>query len=320
MSKRKVRLLFSGWALTVDGAALTAAVRSGLKRSSAVSVLRHAAVPNVLEVRYGASAIGSINLEARDEIITALNDGDEVWGEVTAVDTSRHGSYRLGFVIYARSAEGAARISRVAVPPVPHPVFATEPASWPKLNLGSLAESVSAKAKADSAKREADARDAKQEWHDRQNAKMQLQLKQQEAQQPIDFLVAPTKKGNTMTTIDTIVASNKNAATTAAIMEAGRIANNQVGKLAAQHLPLMLRGYANTTIGKVVIANAAAYAAQRLRPNDQKLTKLSNAMMVEAYQAFLAEFDVESMIEDLLGSATIKKALDKLDAGDAIQS
>jgi hypothetical protein len=124
------------------------------------------------------------------------------------------------------------------------------------------------------------------------------------------------EKETTMGTINAIIDKNKQTATSAAFMEAGRIANNQVAKVAAKQLPVMVRGYADTAVGKLLLANIANFAATKLRPNDQRLGKLTGAMMVQAYQEVLADFDIEAMIEDMLDNSSIKKALKTLDSGD----
>lgn len=121
-------------------------------------------------------------------------------------------------------------------------------------------------------------------------------------------------KEKTMSQIDQIVDKNKQTAVSAAFMEAGRIANNQVAKIASKQLPVMVRGYAETPVGKLVLANIANFAAQKLRPQDQRLGKLTGAMMVQAYQELYADFDIEQMLEDLLENSTIKKALKTVDA------
>lgn len=108
--------------------------------------------------------------------------------------------------------------------------------------------------------------------------------------------------------MDKIIETNKNVATSAAYMEAGRIANNQIAKALGKKLPMMLRGYADTCYGKLVISNIANIAIEKFRPEDVKLQSLSKAMMVQAYQEVLREFDIEGLIEELLESPQIKRA------------
>ena len=116
-----------------------------------------------------------------------------------------------------------------------------------------------------------------------------------------------------MSKFDSLIASNKNAATIAATMEAGRIANNQVAKLAAKKLPMIIRGYADTPMGKLVIANLAQQAALHFRPGEQTLAKLTEAMQVQAFQELMQTVDLEGFIDNLMDSPDIKRAIRKLE-------
>lgn len=126
-----------------------------------------------------------------------------------------------------------------------------------------------------------------------------------------------TKKEMTM--FEKIVNANKTVAVTAAYMEAGRVANNQVTKLVAAKAPLMVRGYVDTPIGKLVLANLTAMAVEQFRPTDQKLKKVANAMMSNAYQELIQLVDIEGMINELVSSDGIKKALAAVE-GQEIQT
>lgn len=129
-----------------------------------------------------------------------------------------------------------------------------------------------------------------------------------------------TTKGNNMSlsskTTDFINA-NKSAATQAGYLEAGRIANNQVVKLSSKALPMMLRGYAETPIGKLLAANIAQMAAAQLRPNDPTLGRLTTAMTVAAYQEVIQTVDIEGWLDELMGSPAMKRAIEKLPAAEA---
>lgn len=124
----------------------------------------------------------------------------------------------------------------------------------------------------------------------------------------------PTTKETTMSAFNAILNSNKSAAIVAATMEAGRIANNQVAKLAAKKLPMMVRGYADTPVGKLVIANMAAQAAKHFRPEDTTLCALTDAMTVQAYQELIQVMDVEGFLDNLMDSPEIKRAVKKLNS------
>ena len=138
--------------------------------------------------------------------------------------------------------------------------------------------------------------------------------------QPIPTKVDPTKYLYTIkeeTMMDKIVNTNKQMAKSAAYLEAGRIANKAATKAIASRAPLMVRGYVETAFGKLVIANLAAIAADKVRPGDTRLAKLANAMITEAYQEVYQEFDIEKMLMGMLENETVKAALNKLDSVDS---
>lgn len=124
-----------------------------------------------------------------------------------------------------------------------------------------------------------------------------------------------TQKENTMNIANAttnFIESNKSAAAQAGFLEAGRIANNQVVKISAKALPMMVRGYADTPIGKLLVANIAQMAAQQLRPQDPTLKKLTTAMTVAAYQEVIQTVDIEGWLNTLLESPEIQRAIGKL--------
>lgn len=138
-------------------------------------------------------------------------------------------------------------------------------------------------------------------------------LKEDVKQHETHFIQQPTKEKQMTNFTDKVIDVNTATATDAAFLEAGRIANNQAVKFASKTLPLMVRGYADTPVGKLTLANAAVLAAAQFRPNDKRLTKLTQAMLVVAWQELYQSFDIEEMIDSMLDNKSIKKALDKLD-------
>lgn len=118
-------------------------------------------------------------------------------------------------------------------------------------------------------------------------------------------------------TATAVIESNKSAATQAGYLEAGRLANKQAAKLAGKHLPIMLRGYADTAIGQLVIANLAQIAVKQLRPNDPTLVKLTDAMTVQAFQGLYQTVDLDGIIDSLLSSTEMQRAVGKLGGDDA---
>ena len=126
---------------------------------------------------------------------------------------------------------------------------------------------------------------------------------------------SPTHEEPIMATksLNAIVEQNISLGTSAAFLEAGRIANNQLSSIASKKLPIMVRAYADTAVGRLLLANIALMAKDHFRPNDERLGKLVNAMTVSAYQEVLQHFDVEQMIDDMISNNTIKRALAKFD-------
>ena len=122
----------------------------------------------------------------------------------------------------------------------------------------------------------------------------------------------PLEKTTMSKLIAGAVTANKSAATSAAFMEAGRVANSQVAKAVAKKAPMLVRGYVEHPVGKLVIANVAVLAAQQFRPNDKSLGTLAQAMAVQAYQELIQQLNIEEFIDDLLTNKDIKRALAKL--------
>ena len=122
------------------------------------------------------------------------------------------------------------------------------------------------------------------------------------------------KKEQQMPKVTDVIQKNVDLSTSAAFLEAGRIANKQLSGVAGKKLPIMVRAYADTSLGRLILANIALLAQEHFRPDDVRLQKLANAMTVSAYQEVLQQFDIESFIDDLLSNATIKKALKTVDS------
>jgi hypothetical protein len=127
-------------------------------------------------------------------------------------------------------------------------------------------------------------------------------------------IINTTKESKMQKIVDKVIADNSTLATSAAFLEAGRIANTQAVKLAGKHLPMMVRGYADTVFGKLVLANAASTAAAQFRPNDKRLKRLTESMVLNAWQDVYQSFDIESMIDEMLTSSSLKRAFDNIDA------
>ena len=120
------------------------------------------------------------------------------------------------------------------------------------------------------------------------------------------------------TMFEKIVNTNTVMAQSAAFLEAGRIANNTAAKFVASKSPLMVKGYVDTAFGKLLIANAAAVAVEKFRPQDKKLARLANAMITQAYQEVYQIVDVEKMLNEMLDSESVKSAMAKLEVTGSV--
>ena len=145
--------------------------------------------------------------------------------------------------------------------------------------------------------------------------------RKQPEDQVLSAPVKSTEKENAMNPIASKTASgylsklghkNLSAAKTAGYLEAGRLANKQVTKVLGKRLPIMVRGYADTSLGRLVTANVAIMAAAHFRPDDEMLGKLTEAMQVQAYQELLQGLEIETFLDELMDNASMKLALKKL--------
>lgn len=101
-------------------------------------------------------------------------------------------------------------------------------------------------------------------------------------------------KATAITTID----QNKEAAIIAAKMEAGRVINKQVIKHVAKHVPFWAKGYLDTPLAPVVLANAVAMLGNHT--NNAKVQKVSELMLLAAADVTVQSFNLDKIIDDVL--------------------
>ena len=129
-----------------------------------------------------------------------------------------------------------------------------------------------------------------------------------------------TVKENKMTKVAQAIDTNKNAAILAAQLEAGRLANKHATKLISGKLPLMVKGYADTPLARLAFANAIKFAVDnyggKFGKHKELASQVSEAMVVAAYSEIIANFDIDSMIEQFLEGKEMKKISSLLKQGD----
>lgn len=101
-------------------------------------------------------------------------------------------------------------------------------------------------------------------------------------------------KETALTTVD----QNKEVAIIAAKMEAGRIINKQVIKQAAKHIPFWAKGYLETPLAPVVLANAVAMLGNHT--GNTKVQKISELMLLAAADVTVQSFNLDKIIDDML--------------------
>ena len=101
-------------------------------------------------------------------------------------------------------------------------------------------------------------------------------------------------------TTNVVVNQNKESAKLAAQLTAGNVLNDRVVKLVKPQLPLVARGYAETELGKAVAANVAAAALIHFFPTNKKAVMAAEAMITAAMANFVASFDIEGTVNELL--------------------
>lgn len=121
----------------------------------------------------------------------------------------------------------------------------------------------------------------------------------------------PIMKNAVTSRLSAVAEANMGAVKNAAYIEAGTIVNRQLTKLAMAKAPMMLRGYLDNSIGKLVVANIFAVAMRELRPGNVQLQTLADAAILSAYQDVIRTIDLDGMIDELLSSETIKRVLAK---------
>ncbi len=102
-----------------------------------------------------------------------------------------------------------------------------------------------------------------------------------------------------------LVAANKEATKGSASIIAGNVINNRLAKIIAPKLPVMVRGYAETQLGKAALANMVAGVLIHTMPQNEKAMIAANAMIASANLTLAQSFNIEEMIDDLLDGVSL---------------
>lgn len=106
-------------------------------------------------------------------------------------------------------------------------------------------------------------------------------------------------------TAQVIASANTDAAKLAAKITVGNVLNENVTKLIAPKLPMMVRGYADSALGKAFIANAVSAALIHFAPTNRNAQLAAEAMINSAMLEFAASFNIEAMINELIAGVDL---------------
>ena len=111
--------------------------------------------------------------------------------------------------------------------------------------------------------------------------------------------MAKAIKETAMVTLD----QNKQAAIIAGKMEAGRILNKQVLKQIKPHIPMFVRGYLDTPLAPVIVANLVAAVGNHTQ--NKRVQQVSELMLLAAADATVQSFNLDKIIDDVLAGVKL---------------
>ena len=127
---------------------------------------------------------------------------------------------------------------------------------------------------------------------------------------PNTFETGALQMNTIKSTATAIVAANKNAAVNAAKLEAGSIVLKKVSGIAASKAPFMVRGYVDTAVGRVVIANLLNFAVSQYAPGNRKAVIAADAAMQAAMLELVQSFNVGEMIDEVLKGVNLSSLIE----------
>lgn len=120
-------------------------------------------------------------------------------------------------------------------------------------------------------------------------------------------------KGNKIMKVNNIVIANKSAAVSVAKIEAGRIAVKQAVKMIKPAVPVMARGYLETALGELIVANLFKFAVDNFAANNDKAALVADAMLQGAMLGTIQSLNVEQLINEVLGKVDLSKFTESSD-------
>lgn len=140
-----------------------------------------------------------------------------------------------------------------------------------------------------------------------------------EIQHPTHEPSAPPQQEKTemkTPSLQDLVTANLNAATNAAKLELGAVANDRLAKIIGKRVPAPYKAVLGTPAGHLLLANAVMVAGKAIYPDNKNLGTVSNAMVVSSYQELIKQLDIPGILDELMGDKDIAKALAQEGAKD----
>lgn len=109
-------------------------------------------------------------------------------------------------------------------------------------------------------------------------------------------------------TANITLAVNKQALMLAGELTTGNILNDRLAKLVTPRLPFIAKAYADTPLGKAILANTVAAALIHFLPENEKAQIASGMMVQAAMVEFVGEFNIEEMVNEFLDGITLPAA------------
>ncbi|QPB12159.1 hypothetical protein [Providencia phage PSTCR5] len=117
------------------------------------------------------------------------------------------------------------------------------------------------------------------------------------AEQPIETKEETSKM---KTTFSTILAENKAAAINAGEMETGRLVVNRIVAVVKKRAPLMVKGYIDTPVGRIAVANLFAALVREYLPDNALAGRAADGAVKSAAYEVLRDIDIPAILEEVL--------------------
>ncbi len=102
------------------------------------------------------------------------------------------------------------------------------------------------------------------------------------------------------TTLSAVIAENKAAAINAGEMETGRLVVNRIVAVVKKRAPMMIKGYIDTPVGRIAVANLFATLVREYMPDNALAGRAADGAVKSAAYEVLRDIDIPAMIEEVL--------------------